>query len=152
MWRLHRASLFEDAADLGVFAFGVFAHHGEVNVCGGLAFERAQIFSVEFDRAEINVQVQTEAQTEDDRALDQPHFHCGVTDRAEKDRVQRFPFFDHFLWHEFFGLEIMRARIRILDEVALEALSDGSQNLQRFVRDLGTDPVSRDDADVVCFH
>ena len=33
-----------------------------------------------------------------------------------------------------------------------KALSDGSQNLQRFVRDLGTDPVSRDDADVVCFH
>ena len=82
-----RASL-EEAAGAGVEALGVLADDDEVDLLGSLVAERRVDAGVELDRAQVDVEVELEAQAQQDALLEDAGLDVGVADGAEQDGVE----------------------------------------------------------------
>ncbi len=109
---------------------------------------------VELDRPQVDVEIQSEPETQDHRAFDQAGFDVGVADRPQQHRIQRAPLVDHAVGHQVAGLQIVLAAVRVLHQLVREAgrLAGRVEHLERLPGDLGTDPVTRKDADRISAH
>jgi len=76
-------ALLEVAVHAGVGVLGVLANDDEVDVLGLLVLERAQMLGIELDRAQVHVEVETEAQARDDAELELADRNAGIADRAQ---------------------------------------------------------------------
>ena len=79
-------ALLEVAADAGVEALGVLAEHEHVDVRRALALERRQPLVEQPHRAQVDVEVELEAQAEQDVARVHLLGHARIAERAEQDR------------------------------------------------------------------
>src|SRR5579872_205130 len=109
-----------DPAAAGVDVLRVLAHHHHVDVGGADALERGDLLGEQYDRAQVDVQVELQANGENDRTLDQAALNPWVADRAQIDGVQRPHLVDRRRGHELARLEVVPSTPGVLDELALE--------------------------------
>src|SRR5262249_18194770 len=82
-----RGASFKNAADPVVHALGVLAENHEVDLCASLALEGRKTIHQQLARAEVDEQVQSEAQAEKNLPSVRLILHPGVPHRTEEDRI-----------------------------------------------------------------
>ena len=95
-----------DAADAGINAAGVFAHHDKVHVLGFFALQGAIFGAVEFDRAQIDVLVQREAGFQQDADFQDAGFDIRVADGAQIEGGVLAEFVQRGIGERFAGFQV----------------------------------------------
>jgi hypothetical protein len=146
---------FEDfPADAGVFAFGVFAYHVEVDVAGFTAGQWAGHPGHQSDRAQAHVLV--EGSVELQQAAPQGDvvgYDVGPADRAEEDRVEAAQLLEPVVGQHLAVFEVV-VGAGVLEVLVVQGQVErgggGVQDAQTFGDDFGADSVAGDDGDAVC--
>ena len=151
---LVRSSLLQVPPDLGVHALRVFPNHDEVDVLWLLPLQGTEMFGVQLDGSQIDVQVETEAKPENHGSLHQSRLHLRVSDGAQEEGIQRAPFIDDRIRHQLLGLQVVLTVVGIFYEFVPKALHVGNrlQDLEPFLHDIGPDPVSTQNSNLVGLH
>jgi hypothetical protein len=100
----------------------------------------------------VDVQVEPEAQAEEDAALQHAGGAARIAERAEHHRVERPDLVHRLVGDELAGLEVVVRAERVVDELELEPVLDLLEDLDGFHGHFGPDAVSALDADLVGFH
>jgi hypothetical protein len=141
------------AAQVGVFALGVLAHHQEVDVAGLLAGQRAGHALEQAHRAQVDVLVELAPELQQAAPQRDVVGHAGrPADGAEQQRVHalqlRLPVVRHHLAGPGVPVAAGPGDGRQLQRDA-EALLHGLQHAQGLGHDLLADAVARDDGNAV---
>ena len=141
------------AADRGIFALGVLAHHPEVDVAGLSVGERRRHAGHQPHRAQIDVLIELAAE-QDERApqRDVVGNFRRPADRAEIDRVVLADLFLPVVRHHFLMLLVVVVGGEIEIVVAqfeAEFLGRGFQHAHALRHDLLADAVARNDGDAI---
>src|SRR3990172_4130294 len=72
--------------------------------------------------------------------------------RAQKYGVERPPFVNDPIRHQFLRLHIMLTAVGVFDKVVVEPIFHGAQDFEAFAHHFRPDAVAADDSNVVCFH
>ncbi len=143
-----RRARLEHAAGIDVNAFGIFAHHDEINVPGFDAFQRAERRVQQTHRAHVGVQVHLEAHAQQDFLGVDIRGHARIAKRAQQDGVEIA--FQH-------GEAVRRdgnavRQVTIGAPVEMGHLDAGARSLDDFHGlgdDFRADAVSRNDGDTL---
>jgi len=144
------SSLFEEAANADVQALGVFAEDYEIDVGGLAILERGEARGEEFGGAGVDVEIELEAQAEEDVGGVPVGRDARIANGAEEDGVE-------FVAKEFesaFGERDVFAKIFVgapieVDELdgAVAAGGGGAEDVDGDGSDLLTDAVAGNDGD-----
>ncbi len=132
---LVRRALAEEAALPGVRALGVLANDEEVDV------------RREEEGTEVHVQVQVEAQLEEQATLEDSGRHIGCADGTEEDRVELAQLVDRLVGEDLAGPQVAGAPEVVL--LRVEDNARGTRDLDGLGHDIGTDAVAADHGDAV---
>ena len=144
------SSLFEEAADADVEAFGVFAEDHQVNVVGGAIAERGEARVEEFGGAGVDVEVELEAQAEEDVGGVLVGGDAGIAERAEEDGVELVAqhFDGAFGEGDVFAEEFVGAPVEFDELDGAVALGGGGlDDFDGYGGDFLADAVAGDDGD-----
>ena len=96
-------------ARTGVKPLVVFPDHDKINVLRRLVFERAEALVVKFDRAQIDVLFQLEAQAEQNSLFQNARLDLGMADGAEEDGGKLAQLLHHAVRQRLLGAQITLA-------------------------------------------
>ena len=141
------------AADRGIFAFGVFAHHPEIDVAGLAVGERRRHAGHQPDRAQIDVLIELAAE-QDQRAPQRDVIgdFRRPADRAEEDRVMAADLVLPVLRHHALVLVVIvvgREIEIVIAQFEAEFLRRGFEHPHAFRHDLLADAVAGNDGDAI---
>ena len=102
---------------------------------------------VALERAQVDVQVELEAQPQQQAPLEHAGRHLGRADRAEQDGVEAAQLVEHAVGQHLAGAEVAGSAEVELGGVEVDA--GGAHDLEGLGHDLGADAVSADDRDLV---
>src|SRR5216683_1567452 len=144
----------EAAADVGVLAFVVFAHDGEIDLAGLPVFKRGLNAVKEAHGAEIDVLAESAANGDEQAPKRNVIGDAGMPDRAEEGSVERAELLETVGGHHAAGLEVCFAAPIELLPAALEtkAASGGFDDTNAFRNDFLTDTVAGNYRDLEGFH
>src|SRR5262249_20568696 len=135
-----RRALFEEPPATGVQAFGILAHHNEVDVCRSLALQRRVDAGIEFHWTQIDVLVEIEAQPQQNALLENAGAHVWMADGAEENGLELSHLVHRAIRQHLTGTLIALAAKVVASGFVLEpeALRGAAEHLERFCNDLGT--------------
>ena len=147
---LVRRPLLDGPADADVRALGVLTEDRHVDLVDRLPLERAETLVVELDRAEVDVEVEPEADAQQDVRGVLHVRHPRVAEGADEDRREVVAqVFERAVGQRLAGLEVVIGTPRKVDGLdrQLEGLGGGLEHLHGLGGDVDTDAVTGDHGD-----
>ncbi len=144
---LLRRALLQEPAGAGIQALGVFAHDDEVDVLRPFVLQRRLDAGVELHRAQVDVEVELEAQAQEHAREILRVGHPRVADRAEQDRVGGLQLLPHLIGDRHAGAQVfVGVDLEVLE---LQGRARGTQHLDGLGDDLLPRPVAWNDRDLL---
>ncbi len=140
---LERRSLGSEFTGTDVEAFAVLTHHDHVDIGRLDITKRPNHPWMEFDRPQIDVQVELLAESEDDLLLEDPRCHFGMSNGAEQDGVDARERLEVCPGQGLPGSQISLAANLVMGvfDLEVEHLRGSVNRLDRLGHDFGTCPV-----------
>ena len=117
-----------------------------VGALGVLAHDRA-VEPAAVERAQVHIEVELEAQTQEEATLEHARRHVGRAHRAEEDGIDAAQLVEHRVGQHLAGAQVARPPEVVVD--GLDRHRGGAHDLQGLGQHFGADAVAADDADSV---
>ena len=146
---LVRGALLEDPPHADVQTLRVLAEHHEVDVAGGASFQGREVIGQEADRPLVDVQIELEADPEQDIGRVPVVRDAGIPQRAQQDRIIGAQGIESGIGKSLSRLQEVIGAVRQRLEVKRAAARQGggAQRLDGFTRHLDSDSITGDDSD-----